>query len=80
MIQWDPSAAPGYPNGRNLREDAIFWTLYDLNPFMEPADGVELPHIGTQRLSDRFPYVAPSINQAFKPGNQIEPVFPIFMK
>ncbi|WP_176251139.1 DUF4331 family protein [Sulfitobacter sp. HGT1] len=80
MIQWDPSAAPGYPNGRNLREDAIFWTLYDLNPFMEPADGVELPHIGTQRMRDRFPYVAPSINQAFKPGNQIEPVFPIFMK
>ncbi|MCX8226742.1 MAG: DUF4331 family protein [Sulfitobacter sp.] len=80
MIHWDPSANAGYPNGRNLREDAIFWTLFDLNPFMQPAKGVELPHIGTQRMSDRFPYVAPSINQAFKPGSQLEPVFPIFMK
>jgi hypothetical protein len=80
MIHWDPQAEPGYPNGRNLREDAIFWTLYDLNPFMEPAEGVELPHIGTQRMSDRFPYVAPSINQEFKPGSQLEPVHPIFME
>lgn len=79
-IQWDPAQPPGYPNGRNLREDAIYWTLIDLNPFGEAAEGVTLPHISTQRLSDRFPYVAPSIAQAFKPGNQIEPVFPIFMK
>jgi hypothetical protein len=80
MIRWDPGQPKGYPNGRNLREDAIYWTLKDLNPFGVPADGVELPHIGTQRMSDRFPYVAPSIVQDFKPGNQLEPVFPIFME
>lgn len=80
MIRWDPSQPKGYPNGRNLREDAIFWTLKDLNPFFQPGDGVELPHIGTQRMSDRFPYVAPSIVQEFKPGSQLEPVFPIFME
>lgn len=80
MIHWDPTKVPGYPNGRNFREDAIFWTLNDLNPFMQPAEGVKLPHISTQRLSDRFPYAAPSINQEFKPGSQLEPVHPIFMK
>ncbi|SFS45883.1 protein of unknown function [Sulfitobacter marinus] len=80
MIHWDPKAKPGYPNGRNLREDAIFWTLQDLNPFLQQGDGTDLPSIGTQRMSDRFPYVAPSINQEFKPGSQLEPVHPIFMK
>jgi hypothetical protein len=80
MIRWDPSQPKGYPNGRNLREDAIYWTLNDLNPFGQAAEGVELPHIGTQRMSDRFPYVAPSIVQEFKPGSQLEPVFPIFME
>jgi hypothetical protein len=80
MIHWDPKAKPGYPNGRNLREDAIFWTLKDLNPFMQPGPDADLPSIGTQRMSDRFPYVAPSINQKFKPGSQLEPVHPIFME
>ncbi|TCL00368.1 uncharacterized protein DUF4331 [Shimia isoporae] len=79
VIHWSPNSAPGYPNGRNLREDAIYWIIQDVNPFLVAADGVNLPHVSTQRLSPNFPYVAPSIEQAFKPGSLLEPVFPIYM-
>lgn len=80
MLAWDPSQPDGYPNGRNLREDAIYWTLEDLNPFLQPGEGVELPKSSVQPLSDRFPYVAPSTQQKYKDGNAKEPIVPIYME
>ncbi len=54
---YDPTQQMGYPNGRNLEEDAVFWTIKKINPFLAP-EGTPLPYRNTQPLSDRFPYAA----------------------
>ncbi len=80
MLRWDPSLDPGYPNGRSFAEDAIYWTIKDVNPFMYEDTDSFLPRTSDQDLNpDHFPYAAPSINQAWKPGLPVEPVAPIYM-
>ena len=81
MLSWDPNAPTGYPNGRNLQEDAIFWTIQDLNPFYKPDPTAQKvpPFTSDQPISDRFPYVAPSSAQAFK-GSSKDPIALIYMK
>jgi len=34
VLEYDPAQALAYPNGRNLVEDAVFWTLLKINPFL----------------------------------------------
>lgn len=81
MIRWDPSQPAGYPNGRSYAEDAIFWTIKDINPFYYAAPDSFLPRSSDQPLQmDKFPYAAPSINQAYKAGVPVQPVAPIYME
>ncbi|MEE4117971.1 MAG: DUF4331 family protein [Paracoccaceae bacterium] len=79
ILRFDP-AQPMYPNQRNLREDAVYWTIEKVNPFMYPDEKDRVRKESTQRLSPRFPYVAPSIAQEYKPGAAIEPVHPIYLE
>lgn len=80
MIRWDPSQPAGYPNGRSFAEDAIFWTIKDINPFYYAAPDSFLPRMSDQDLNlDKFPYAAPSFNQAWKAGVPVRPVAPIYM-
>ncbi|MFT7672227.1 MAG: hypothetical protein ACI845_000632 [Gammaproteobacteria bacterium] len=59
---YDPSRLLGYPNGRNLEEDAVYWTIKELNPFMLSTDkSLSLPERNMQPLSDEFPYAAPPV-------------------
>lgn len=80
MLQWDPSKPAGYPNGRSFAEDAIFWTIKDVNPFFFAAPDSFLPRTSDQDLNlYKFPYAPPSINQAWKLGVPQIPVAPIYM-
>ena len=59
---YDPGEKMGYPNGRNLVEDTVYWTLAYINPFMAVTDtSLHLPQTNPQKLRDRFPYVAPTV-------------------
>ncbi|UWP90906.1 DUF4331 domain-containing protein [Aliiroseovarius crassostreae] len=81
MLRWDPTLKPGYPNGRSFAEDAIYWTIKDVNPFMWEDPDSFLPRTSDQNLNpEKFPYAAPSINQAWKPGVPVRPVAPIYME
>lgn len=80
MILWNPSEPAGYPNGRSFAEDAIYWTIADVNPFFYADPTSFLPRSSDQDLNlDKFPYAAPSFNQAWKPGVPVRPVAPIYM-
>jgi hypothetical protein len=80
MLTWDPSQPAGYPNGRSFAEDAIYWTITDINPFRYEAPDSFLPRSSDQALNDeKFPYAAPSFNQAWQPGIPVRPVAPIYM-
>ncbi|MEJ8562108.1 DUF4331 family protein [Yoonia sp. GPGPB17] len=80
MLAWDPSKPAGYPNGRSFAEDAIYWTIKDINPFLYAAPDSFLPRISDQALNmEKFPYAAPSFNQAWQPGVPVRPVAPIYM-
>ncbi|WP_172796251.1 DUF4331 family protein [Loktanella sp. 5RATIMAR09] len=80
MLTWDPSQPAAYPNGRSFAEDAIYWTITDINPFRYAAPDSFLPRSSDQALNeDKFPYAAPSFNQAWKPGIPVRPVAPIYM-
>lgn len=80
MLRWDPSQPAGYPNGRSYAEDAIYWTIKDVNPFAYEAPDAFLPRSSDQDLNlSKFPYAAPSFNQAWKPGIPVRPVAPIYM-
>jgi|GEM_PF-180470 len=81
MIHWDPSQPAGYPNGRSYAEDAIYWTITDVNPFFYADPTSFLPRTSDQELNmEKFPYAAPSFNQAWKPGVPVRPVAPIYME
>ena len=80
MLRWDPSAPAGYPNGRSFAEDAIYWTIKDVNPFFFADPTSFLPRMSDQDLNlQHFPYVPPSINQAYGAGLPVTPVAPIYM-
>ncbi|KQB97098.1 hypothetical protein AL073_08520 [Loktanella sp. 1ANDIMAR09] len=80
MLTWDPALPAAYPNGRSFAEDAIYWTIKDINPFFYAAPDSFLPRSSDQALNmDKFPYAAPSFNQAWKPGIPVRPVAPIYM-
>ena len=80
MLEWDPSQPADYPNGRSFAEDAIYWTIKDINPFFYAADDSFLPRSSDQALNmDKFPYAAPSFNQAWQPGVPARPVAPTYM-
>lgn len=80
ILHWDPDKPAKYPNGRNLREDAVFWTIAYVNPFYVKDPNTDLPKVSVQRLSDEFPYVAPSVFQEYKPGSLLDPVHPIYVE
>ncbi len=57
---YDPTQLMAYPNGRNLEEDAVFWMIKKLNPFLAPED-TPLPYRNSQPLTGSFPYAAPPV-------------------
>ncbi len=57
---YDPTQLLEYPNGRSLEEDAVFWMIRKLNPFLAPED-TSLPFRNTQPLTEHFPYAAPPV-------------------
>ena len=59
ILQYDPSKPGTYPNGRNLYDDSVYWTVKNVNPFMESPSG--LPEKNPQNLSKDFPFAAPPI-------------------
>jgi hypothetical protein len=80
MINWDPSKPAGYPNGRSFEEDAIYWTIVNVNPFFYADPDSFLPRSSDQALNlGQFPYAAPSFNQAWKAGVPVRPVAPVYM-
>lgn len=80
MIRWNPSESAGYPNGRSFAEDAIFWTIADINPFFYADPDSFLPRRSDQDLNvEKFPYAAPSINQGWKAGVPVSPIARIYM-
>lgn len=59
VLEYDPSKPMGYPNGRNLSEDAVFLTLQMINPFLfYDEDTYQFPAENPQKLSTNFPYAA----------------------
>lgn len=59
VLQYDPSKPMGYPNGRNLVEDAVFLTLNMINPFLHyDTSTYQFPAENPQELSINFPYAA----------------------
>ncbi|OED36425.1 hypothetical protein AB833_27840 [Chromatiales bacterium (ex Bugula neritina AB1)] len=47
----------GYPNGRNLKEDAIYWTINKINPFLYyDKKHYNFPMTSDQKISASFPY------------------------
>ncbi len=80
MLRWDPSRPAGYPNGRSFAEDAIYWTIADVNPFFYADPDSFLPRRSDQDLNpEKFPYAAPSINQGWAAGVPVRPIAPIYM-
>ena len=79
ILHWDADAKPQYPNQRSLREDSVFWTIANVNPFYFAPDDAGLPHVSDQPLSDRFPYVPASVFQAYVTPDSVVPVHPIYM-
>lgn len=63
VLRYDPAQAQAYPNGRSLREDAVYWTIRYLNPFMAATDStLDLPESNPQPLTATFPYAAPALS------------------
>jgi len=59
VLDYDPTRAMGYPNGRNLVEDAVFWTIKAINPFLTyDSKTYQFPAENPQQLSINFPYAA----------------------
>ena len=80
ILQWNADAAPrSYPHQRSLREDSVFWTIADVNPFYYAPEGTVLPRYSDQPLSDRFPYVAASVHQDYTSPDSLVPVHPIYL-
>ncbi|MGS4944012.1 DUF4331 family protein [Meridianimarinicoccus sp. RP-17] len=80
ILHWDADADPrGYPHQRSLREDSVFWTIANVNPFYFAPKGTVLPRYSDQPLSDRFPYVAASVHQDYQTPDSLVPVHPIYM-
>jgi len=83
ILRWDADADPrAYPHQRSLREDSVYWTIENVNPFLyppEPERGKILPRYSDQPLSDRFPYVAASVHQQYETPDSLVPVHPIYM-
>jgi hypothetical protein len=64
VLRFDPSQAQAYPNGRNLSEDAVLWTIRYLNPFLAETDStLHLPETNPQPLTSTFPYAAAPLSQ-----------------
>ena len=61
ILTYDPSQPQAYPNGRNLVEDAVFWTIVQLNPFcyIPAASDPPFPRSNPQELLRTFPYALP---------------------
>lgn len=57
ILTLDPAQAQVYPNGRSLTEDAVYWMIKELNPFMYVPPGAGLPAVSQQALPKDFPYV-----------------------
>jgi hypothetical protein len=71
VLRYDPSRAQAYPNGRNLNEDAVFWTIRYLNPFMAETDStLRLPEFNPQPLTSTFPYAAPALHSGIQPASE----------
>lgn len=68
ILQYDPSLPDAYPNGRNFYDDAVFWTMKDINPFQETPAG--LPERNPQNLSKEFPFAAPPIPDPMSARNE----------
>lgn len=80
ILRWDADAAPrAYPHQRSLREDSVFWTIADVNPFYFAPEGTVLPRYSDQPLGDRFPYVAASVHQEYTTPDSVVPVHPIYL-
>lgn len=80
ILQWNADAPQrAYPHQRSLREDSVFWTIADVNPFYFAPEGTVLPRYSDQPLSDRFPYVAASVHQQYVTPDSVEPVHPIYL-
>jgi hypothetical protein len=63
VLRFDPAKAQAYPNGRNLNEDAVLWTIRFLNPFLAETDStLHLPETNPQPLTSSFPYAAPPLS------------------
>ena len=76
VLDYDPTSPMGYPNGRNLKEDAVYITLDMINPFLfYDKDTYQFPAENQQKLSANFPYAAspvlfpPKYEQAVKKIN-----------
>ena len=80
ILRWNADAAPrAYPHQRSLREDSVFWTIADVNPFFYAPEGTVLPRYSDQPLSPRFPYVAASVHQDYTSPDSVVPVHPIYL-
>jgi hypothetical protein len=79
ILHWDADADRAYPNQRSLREDSVFWTIANVNPFYHAPDDNPPPHVSDQPLSNRFPYVAPSVAQAYEAPDSLVPVHPLYL-
>jgi hypothetical protein len=65
LVRFEPSQPQAYPNGRSLSEDAVYWTIRHLNPFMAATDStLQLPESNPQPLTATFPYAAPPLRKA----------------
>ncbi|MEH6611745.1 MAG: DUF4331 family protein [Halioglobus sp.] len=72
VLGYDPSRTMGYPNGRDLVEDAVYWTIAAINPFLAyDEDKYQFPAENPQKLSTNFPYAASPV---FFPPHWKQPV------
>jgi hypothetical protein len=59
VLEYNPDKPMGYPNGRDLNEDAVFITLNIINSFLSyDEDTYQFPAENPQELSTNFPYAA----------------------
>lgn len=59
VLEYDPTKPMGYPNGRNLVEDAVYLTLFKINPDLHYDEEMyQFPTENPQKLSVNFPYAA----------------------
>ncbi|MEZ6041704.1 MAG: DUF4331 family protein [Planctomycetaceae bacterium] len=65
ILQYDPHLPDEYPNGRNLYDDSVFWTIKHVNPFQ-----FTLPEKNPQNLLPEFPFAAPPVAPPAEPPNE----------